>query len=47
MSDMLVESVNMVRDLLKSNRELRDQVDKYKQLLEKKDLEIHELYREN
>lgn len=36
--EMFLESVGMVRDLLKSNRELREQVERYKTLLDRRDL---------
>lgn len=42
---MFLESIAMVRDLLKSNRELREQTDRYKALLDRRDLEVFELYR--
>lgn len=37
----------MVRELLKSNKELRDNLDKSYETIEKKDIEIMELEREN
>ena len=46
-SDRLVESINTVRELLKSNKELREQLEGQKESIEKKDVEIFNLQKEN
>jgi hypothetical protein len=40
-SERLVESINMVRELLKSNKELREQLETSNQLNDEKDREIY------
>lgn len=39
-SERLVESINMVRELLKSNKELREKLEQSNQRNDQKDLEI-------
>ena len=46
-SERLVESINMVRELLKSNKELREQMEASNRTIDEKDVEIYELTREN
>lgn len=46
-SERLVESINMVRELLKSNKELREKLEHSNQCNDQKDLEIFELTKEN
>lgn len=42
-SDRLVESINTVRELLKSNKELREQLEAQKESIDQKDVEIFNL----
>ena len=46
-SERLVESINMVRELLKSNKELREKLEMSNARNDEKDLEIFEVSREN
>jgi hypothetical protein len=46
-SERLVESINMVRELLKSNKELREKLEQSNQRNDEKDLEIFEIIKEN
>jgi prephenate dehydrogenase len=42
-SDRLVESINMVRDLLKSNKELRESLEETNKKMEQKNSEMYDL----
>jgi prephenate dehydrogenase len=46
-SDRLVESINMVRELLKSNKELRENLEEANKKMDMKDTEIFDLEKEN
>ena len=44
-SERLIESINMVRELLKSNKELREKVEDAEREIEERDMEIYQLSR--
>lgn len=46
-SQRLIESINMVRELLQSNKELREQMEGYQRDNEEKGVAIYQLEREN